>query len=504
MTYGLGRVAVELAEPVGEIRPELVRLINENVNPPVPVTAADVYVRAMYVVSDEVNSYGGRFPAEELPRLVELLVDSPVMVGHRKDRLPIARNFHARIEERQGRPWVKSYFYWLRDAGGGDALRENIDGGVLKECSLGFTFGLPECSLCGKDIRECPHEPLTKTTHNGLVAVCHFNYRRLERVLETSLVYRGAVPNTAMTADLESSSPAPWLSASVGETAREISEPGELGEKDSFLMTPAYDGLLVTLEPTATDIELKTCDGRLLPSPVAERLKITGGLLDQPVGGILMACRGRERLPVRQLVRSLKDPAANGCHLELRLFPSASVGEGLLSVSGRDRIGLLRHRVVTADEVDRLGPTMQTRSGVHLWANRQQPWAGDVYSYCDSRPGGNSESYQLTMVGRDTAILALGYDQSQAYYRVFQFSPRRLQHGGRFVCDILSAADRPPVSESPSRLTGKIESVKTVGQGTLLELSGALAGTFVLQRIHLDGSPRYMFYRTGSGTATRS
>ena len=47
----------------------LVELINANVKPTTPVTDDDIYVGVMYVVSDEVNSFGGRFPSDEHERL---------------------------------------------------------------------------------------------------------------------------------------------------------------------------------------------------------------------------------------------------------------------------------------------------------------------------------------------------------------------------------------------------------------------------------------------------
>ncbi len=61
MTASLGRIKAQLAEPVRDIPPEMIDLINRNVSPPTAVEPEDVYVRAMYVVSDSVNSYGGCF-----------------------------------------------------------------------------------------------------------------------------------------------------------------------------------------------------------------------------------------------------------------------------------------------------------------------------------------------------------------------------------------------------------------------------------------------------------
>ncbi len=199
MQAGIGRITARLAEPSDRISSELIRLINTNINPPTHVEKNDVYVRAMYVVSDEVNSFGGRFPVEEYETLCSLLIDSPVMVGHRKDKLPIGRNFHAVIIEKDNRRWIKSYFYWLRKSHGAETLKDNIDGGIYKECSIGFSFLLPECSVCGKDIRTCDHEPFQSYDDSR----CYFNYRRIERVLETSLVYRGAVPDTSISKELK-------------------------------------------------------------------------------------------------------------------------------------------------------------------------------------------------------------------------------------------------------------------------------------------------------------
>jgi hypothetical protein len=54
----------------------------------------------MFLISDQVNSYGGCFPSDEHEDLARLLIDSPVLVGHTKDKLPIARNFKAELVEK--------------------------------------------------------------------------------------------------------------------------------------------------------------------------------------------------------------------------------------------------------------------------------------------------------------------------------------------------------------------------------------------------------------------
>ena len=58
MNPSLGRITARLAEPTEKPPDHLIDLLNDNINPPSALTDDDVYIRAMYIVSDEVNSYG--------------------------------------------------------------------------------------------------------------------------------------------------------------------------------------------------------------------------------------------------------------------------------------------------------------------------------------------------------------------------------------------------------------------------------------------------------------
>jgi hypothetical protein len=194
---------VKLNEDTQSAFNSLIDEINRVIAPPVPVGADTVFIRAMEVLSDEINDHGGRFAADEFPRLCELLIDSPVLVAHDKRQLPVARNFKAEVISRDGRPWVKVWFYWPKNAAGAQDLAARIDSGVLREVSIGFEFKRPECSVCGADIRECEHQPATEVKHpDGSIRQVHYIYRDIVRVLETSLVYRGATPGTRIGAGL--------------------------------------------------------------------------------------------------------------------------------------------------------------------------------------------------------------------------------------------------------------------------------------------------------------
>ena len=194
----IGCLAAQPSQAVVDDTAALVAAINTHVQPPEPIKPNQVHVRSLRLISDAVNDHGGRFPVDEHDRLCELLIDSPVLIGHDRARLPIARNFVARRVRDDHGQWVQVWFYWMRTPEG-DRLAADIDGGVVKEGSIGFEFRRPECSVCGQDIRTCEHIPGREYTDaTGAAQITHYEYRDIARVLETSLVYRGATPGTRL------------------------------------------------------------------------------------------------------------------------------------------------------------------------------------------------------------------------------------------------------------------------------------------------------------------
>lgn len=189
----VGTLSVE--QPSGRYE-FLVDRINKTIRPPREATIDNVNIRVMYIVNDRVNSHGGRFGRADLLKLCGLIIDTPVLIGHNRSQAPLARNFHAELEQKGGALWLKSYFYWPRisDTEKDPFLRQ-IDSGVLKECSISFTYAYPECSECGQDMRQCPHATgigKQKSSDSGI----HFLYRGIGQVLETSLVFKGSVKGT--------------------------------------------------------------------------------------------------------------------------------------------------------------------------------------------------------------------------------------------------------------------------------------------------------------------
>ncbi len=337
-----GSITARLADRSEEYETPLADEINRAVNPPRPVTTQDVHIRAMYIVSDQVNSQGGRFAVDELDHLAEMIVDSPVMVGHRRDSLPVARNFKAIKLEIDGRTWIKSYFYWMRDGVGAEDLRKNIDGGIYKECSISFLFTKPECSICGEDIRVCRHVPFHEYDVDGRTEIAHFTYRDIIKVLETSLVFRGAVPDTRITDRLASRDGteigAPVeathelaisdISDADDETAGYGQSPILFATEESFApddaatrvhFSPYQPGVMLRIVRDGETVELET--PVLLPEPVRQRVAdMVRGLSASSfmADGILYASHGRNRLNGMGLVRLIASEK-NLHRLRLRL-----------------------------------------------------------------------------------------------------------------------------------------------------------------------------------------
>lgn len=164
-------------------------------NPPlVALQPGDILVRRCRLANDQVDSRFGRFRREDLPRLLELVQGAPVLIGHDRRTLGVARFFGGSVEQRGEAAWVIPKFYWPRAHSRAEDLRVMLDSGVYNEVSIAFLYRTPTCSICGADLRNCPHWP--GRTYEG--ELCFFWYDGIERVTEGSLVYRGASPGTGI------------------------------------------------------------------------------------------------------------------------------------------------------------------------------------------------------------------------------------------------------------------------------------------------------------------
>lgn len=498
MNESLGRIRIQLPErEETDIPPDLIELLNANIRPPTPVTDAEVYVRSMYVVSDQVNSFGGRFPVEEFERLTQLLIDSPVLVGHRKDKLPIARSFHAVQTEREGRPWVRSYFFWMRGAEGADTLRDNIDGGIYKECSIGFTFLLPQCSVCGQDIRCCEHLPLHEYPGaDGNPATCHFDYRQIDKVLETSLVYRGATPNTAVTKVLATEA------VPISGEVIEIGELSAIDEAGPFLVMPCYEGMPVVASVQGGRLRMTDSHERVLPPDVCGSFP-TGGLAEiDPIAGLLVGYRGKERCPEDSVRRFVHEGSGPVTRLALHLVPRQA-GEALAAGDDRSRYSVrtMRHRLVTREQLADAVRCLATRNGARIVALSSPAQTERRQAYrIRSAAAKRQSDYTLAVTpGTTLARLSVQHRGERCEFQLQQFDLRRWQQGRRFIADRVSDAEEIRQRECRLFCGEPPEEPRSGNEKVAINLLGTEPTSLVVRPILLDGRGRYLCYlrRTG-------
>ncbi|MBZ0266163.1 hypothetical protein K8I28_16015 [bacterium] len=162
-------------------------------NPPlVDLKKEELIVRRCRLASDQIDSRFGRFRSDDLPRLLELVNGAPVLIGHDRRTLGVARFFGGEVQKRGDSTWILPLFYWHKEHSQAEDLRVMIDSGVYSEASIAFLYQKPTCSICGNDLRQCSHWPGRK--YDGKLAF--YWYDEIERVTEGSLVYRGAAPGT--------------------------------------------------------------------------------------------------------------------------------------------------------------------------------------------------------------------------------------------------------------------------------------------------------------------
>ncbi|MDD5088683.1 MAG: hypothetical protein PHI18_07795 [bacterium] len=168
-------------------------------NPPLAeITADDIHVRRCRLAGDAMDTQFGCFRSHDLQKLLELTHGAPALIGHNRQSVAVARFFGGSVEEFGGHRYIVPKFYWPRAHSAAEDFRVLLDAGIISEASIAFTFEKPSCSICGKDIRECEHEP---GAHYGL-KLCHYYYDGLDRVLEGSFVYRGAEPGTGILSEI--------------------------------------------------------------------------------------------------------------------------------------------------------------------------------------------------------------------------------------------------------------------------------------------------------------
>ncbi|HOD51041.1 MAG TPA: hypothetical protein PLJ71_03855 [Candidatus Hydrogenedentes bacterium] len=153
-----------------------------------PLSHEEFAVFTLDLCNNQIDRHFSRFPEDELARINALVPGRPLMERHDvRGSLPRGTFFRSQLHRDEDRLSVRPDVYVLRTKDNQDFIL-NIEGGVYRETSIGFSFRKPECSACGKDLRTCDHVP--GRSYNS--ALCHCVLRDVLEVIEGSVVASGS------------------------------------------------------------------------------------------------------------------------------------------------------------------------------------------------------------------------------------------------------------------------------------------------------------------------
>ncbi|MCP4640210.1 MAG: hypothetical protein GY851_07250 [bacterium] len=153
-----------------------------------PLSREEVVTFSLDLCHNQVDRHFSRFPEDELEVISALVPGRPLLERHDlRGSLPRGTFFRSRLHRDDERVSVRPDVYVLRTQDN-ESFILNIEGGVYRDTSIGFSFRTPECSVCGKDLRTCDHVPGRSYGDDQ----CHYIMRGVLEVIEGSVVSSGS------------------------------------------------------------------------------------------------------------------------------------------------------------------------------------------------------------------------------------------------------------------------------------------------------------------------
>lgn len=160
------------------------------------LTADEVFSFRLAACNDQVDRDYERFTAAALEGLARLYVGRPVISDHVWcASKQAARIYAAGVEEHDGVRQLVLRAYMLRTEQTAGMIAA-IEGGILREVSVGCAVGKAICSICGKDnfAARCGHRPGRE--YDGVL--CHMDLDDARDAYECSFVAVPAQPGAGV------------------------------------------------------------------------------------------------------------------------------------------------------------------------------------------------------------------------------------------------------------------------------------------------------------------
>lgn len=122
------------------------------------LTAEEVYTFSVRACDDQPDRDYERFSADCIRALAGMYVGKTVILDHEwESKYQCARIYATEVKEQDGAICLIAKIYMLRSPEN-EARINAIDGGILKEVSVGCAIGTATCSICGELYYGCEHQ----------------------------------------------------------------------------------------------------------------------------------------------------------------------------------------------------------------------------------------------------------------------------------------------------------------------------------------------------------
>jgi hypothetical protein len=166
--------------------------------------ADEVYVGECDLCNDRVDRTFEWFPVPMLRQFAASAQGKSLLAGHDYRSLPLGLWYDAGLRGENGTTLLHAKYYVVKTEENAH-LRAQLDGGVYRHASIGFTAEDLVCDLCGASLyglngRLCNHRPGRTYAVDGAERAATYHYAGRGEMVEESIVYLGCQHDAEMRA----------------------------------------------------------------------------------------------------------------------------------------------------------------------------------------------------------------------------------------------------------------------------------------------------------------